>query len=543
MGIVDRIKLAGALAGDVIDAGLGAVDPVRATERKRARRVLASYDVAKPSRTRRVTRDNSTAERHIKRDGATLRAMARSLERNHDLARGVLNVMVRNIVGPHGIGIEPTPRNMEDEIDQELAKDLLNLWRDFERRPEVTHTMGWAQAQQLACRSWLRDGEVLGQFVEGTRPDLDHGTRVPFSIELMEADMLPMNYERSTPNIQAGIERNAWNRPLAYWLHRNHPGGASASLTDTDLKRVVADRILHLAMRDRISTLRGVSIFASVLARLDDVKEYEDSERIAARIAGNVALWVRRGTGDAYNPPGVDPETGLPLDSAERELSLQSGAILDDLNPGESLELLDPTRPNPNLATFRDGQLRGAAAGLDVSYSSLARDYNGTYSAQRQELVEQDSAYALMSGVFTAGFVQPIWERHVKMAIASGLLKVPKHIRPETIAQAMFHRPAMPWIDPVKEATANRMLVRSGFTSATKVISQRGGRMVDVYEEKAREERLAEKLGLTLESDAGNTASLGSTANPDGSAPDEETTTDAPAGGAPESKLNGREVH
>ena len=56
------------------------------------------------------------------------------------------------------------------------------------------------------------------------------------------------------------------------------------------------------------------------------------------------------------------------------------GMIFDDLSPGESVETIDSTRPNPGLEAFRQGQLRAVSAGLGTSYSTLARDYNGTYS-------------------------------------------------------------------------------------------------------------------------------------------------------------------
>ena len=52
---------------------------------------------------------------------------------------------------------------------------------------------------------------------------------------------------------------------------------------------------------------------------------------------------------------------------------------------GEEIGTIDTNRPNPNLQAYRDGQLRASAAGLGASYSSISRNYNGTYSAQRQE--------------------------------------------------------------------------------------------------------------------------------------------------------------
>lgn len=58
--------------------------------------------------------------------------------------------------------------------------------------------------------------------------------------------------------------------------------------------------------------------------------------------------------------------------------------IFDDLAPGEDLGMVESNRPNVHLHEFRNGQLRAVAAGSRGSYSSIARDYNGTYSAQRQ---------------------------------------------------------------------------------------------------------------------------------------------------------------
>ncbi len=56
------------------------------------------------------------------------------------------------------------------------------------------------------------------------------------------------------------------------------------------------------------------------------------------------------------------------------------------------------------------------AAGMGTSYSSLSKNYNGTYSAQRQELVEQYGAYGVLSMEFIHQLARPITERFVAMA-------------------------------------------------------------------------------------------------------------------------------
>ncbi len=482
-----------------LDRIIAQFSPVRGLQRAHARAILARYEATRPTRTRKVTKDNSTGEVQVVRDAATARAMARDMERNHDLVRGVIGVLVRNVVGPNGIGIEPTPRRANDDIDDDFARQLLNLYRDWSKRPEVTGTMDWVMCQEMAARSWFRDGEVFAQVLEGPVPYLDHGTLVPLSLELLEADHVPLDYDRESPDIEGGIERNAWGRPVAYWMHKRHPGGARpTSLNDQTLKRVPAERILHLAIRDRISGLRGISQLASALGRYQDIAEYESNERIAARIASAISAFVKRDP----SIPGSSGPDGEVSSAGERIMKLQAGLIFDQLQPGETIEMLNPNRPNPNLGRFREDQLRAAAAGTDTSFSSSAKNYNGTYSAQRQELVEQHPAYVALTNRFVAMFVRPTWERLVRTAILSGQIKVPANIRPETVAQAEFRGPPMPWINPMHEANALETLVRNGFKSSQEVISERGGRLQDTYEALARERRLAAELKLVLECDA-----------------------------------------
>lgn len=493
---------------NAFDRGIAIFAPRYALKRAHARAVLASYEAAQPSKRYRKSRNGESGERHVVRDAAATRAIARDLERNHDLVRGALVTLTRNVVGATGISIEPTPRVGKpgsedyDDIDDDFARELLNLWRDWTRRPEVTRTMGWVQLQEMACRSFLRDGEVFAQLVEGTGPAFRHASAVPLSIELLEADLVPLDFEDEAEGTHAGIRRNEWGEPLSYRVYKRHPGNGGW-YDHLDLKSVPAERMLHVANRERSSGLRGISILASAINRLLDLKDYEESENLAARIAANIAAYVKRDKETDWTPPVPRPgDEGKP-----RELFLEAGAILDNLRPGEEIAMLNPDRPNNNLDKHRQSQLRAASRPTALSYSAFSGDYDGTYSAQRQELVESFEGYRMLTGLFVDLFVRPIWERFVALAIASGKLRVPSHIRRETVAQAEFRGPKMPWIKPTEEADAVVTMARAGIQSMTQSIAERGRRMQDVYEEIAREQRLADELGLTLESDARTPAS------------------------------------
>lgn len=462
--------------------------PGAAVRRAQARSVLSYYEAARPDRLRKGRRATGSANDDVQRAGSTLREIARHLEQNYDLALGVLNTLVVNVVGPKGVGIEPQPRNADGSINDDLARQILELLRDWQTTPEVTRQHDWPSAQRLLCRSWLRDGEVFAQLVAGTMASLDHGSRVPFSIEMLEADYVPMGLQATAPAaIQQGIETNAWGAPVAYHVLRDEPSTSAALGGRT--KRIGADRMLHLKNVQRIRQLRGVSIFASVLNRFDDLKDYEESERIAAKIAASMAAYIKKGAPDTYNPQ----EQG---DDTPRQMKFRPGMVFDDLRPGEDIGMIDTNRPNPNLETYRSGQMKAIAAGTGPTFSSIARTYDGTYSAQRQELVEGYAAYATLSEEFIGRIVRPVYERFIATAVASGVLRVPAGIKPGTLDDATYMPPAMPWIDPRKEAEAWALLEDRAYASGPEIVRKRGGNPIDTLEQQARWRREKEKQGI-----------------------------------------------
>jgi len=483
---------------NLLDRLVAYISPYAGVRRAQLREALAHYEAAKKSTQRKFRQDILSPNQLVDQGAAALRAQARHLERNHDISRGALRTLVNNIVGPNGIGIEPQPRRADGSIHEEYAKALLEAWRDWCKTPEVTHRFSWAKSQRLLAKAWIRDGEGLAQQLIGPVPKLDHGTRVPYSLELFEADMVPLEYNDGD-RIRQGIEINGWGRPVGYYVWRSNPQ-ESAGLPRADmLRRISAERMLHIVSVDRIGQLRGVSEFASIITRLDDIKDYEESERIAAKIAAALTAYVKRGSPDDYTPQ-VD-EAGNPV---PRDIRIQPGMIIDGLAAGEEIGLIDTKRPNPNVAIFRQGQLRAAAAGIGASYSSISRDYNGTYSAQRQELVEQWVHYAVLTDEFTGQVVQPVWEQFVAIAHLSGVVPTPSDVVAGSENDALYIGQNMPWIDPMREAEASLALVQAGFASEVEVIRRRGARPDDVLEQIATWRKKVASKGLTLNSDAAN---------------------------------------
>ena len=324
---------------NLIDKLVATYDPISAVRRAQAREALAYYEAARPSRHRKLARDKSSGDMLAWKSAPILRDQARALERNYDLARGAINVMVNKVIGPQGITIEPLPRDKNGDIHEDYAQLLLSLWKNWRKIPEVTRTMDYAMAEQMTARTWFRDGECFAQVLEGSVQKLDHGTIVPLSLELLEPDYCPFEYYDPAQNIWQGVQRNAWGQPTNFFVYRNYPGDKFFYPSLDQVKAIPATRMLHVATRDRLSQLRGVSVFASVISRLDDIKDYEESERIAAKIAASMAAYIKKGDPGTYQPTtAVDPVTGEAIPGSRRHLRMQPGMIFDDLAPGEEID-------------------------------------------------------------------------------------------------------------------------------------------------------------------------------------------------------------
>lgn len=463
---------------------------LRRTQARMAFKAWSEYEAVAPSRLRKERKNRKSANAENERSAADLRSMARHLEENLDIASGALDVLVANTIGT-GIQPEPQVELQDGSPADEFNRALLRLWDDWIYMPEVTGQLDYYSMQRLMARSWYRDGDIFGQLLMGPVSMLDHGTILPYSLEALEADFVPLDLSDTSRSIVQGVEINAWGRPRAYWVYKGHPG--ELMVLNVDVKRVPAERMFHLKMVKRLHQVRGISVFASALSRMDDIKEIDESERVAARVAAAMAGYIKKGIPDMY-VPNVD-ESGDPV---LRNMEYVPGMIFDDLMPGEDIGAINSNRPNNALIPFRDSQLRSAAAGMMTGFSSLSKNYNGTYSSQRQELVEQFVNYRTLTGTFCFRFCQRVWDGFIDTVRLTGAIDVPKDIDLSTIYNASHTPPPMPWIDPVKEMQANEIAEDRGWKSRPGIIRERGANPDQINREIKQDSVERERLNIEL---------------------------------------------
>lgn len=409
--------------------------------------------------------------------GAKVRGWARHLDENHDLAAGILSALENGIVGA-GIAMEPRPIRVDGQVDESFARQIDEEWEAWAESADVTGELAYQDCLALIVRSWARDGEMFIHHL----PAGNNGFRrrpgvAPYACELLEADMVPLDLVADGPGklrTVHGISRTGFGAPAVYRVYKQHPGEflgpGYGVVTLEDTVGVPAEFIDHVRLCQRIGQTRGVSIFASVVARLAGVKDYEQSELIAARIAANMAAFIKRS-------PDIEGSVDIGTDSdgnAQRDFEFEAGMVFDGLLPGEDIGTISSDRPNTALGDFRQSQLRAVAAGTQSSASTISKSYDGTYSAQRQELSETYVSYRKLGNYILRKAAVPIYRRWFESSLISGVLKIPQGMTRRGAMRVVGRLPQVPWIDPLKEQQAEQVALTIGTTSRPAAIRRRG---------------------------------------------------------------------
>jgi len=435
------------------------------------------YEAASDNQFRPVVSNQASGDSVMNTAGTKLRQLARHLEENHDIVVSLFDDLLNNVIGS-GASVTPMVRKPNGQLADDVNRRLFDEFVEWGDYPEVTGEFGFEQVERQVARHLFRDGEIFVRPVFSER--FRYRTRTRFALELTEADYCPFDSSLDGRMVH-GIERNQWGAPSYYYFYKAHPGDTVNAMNVAnykDLRRVSASGVHHIKFTRRINQARGVPIVHAVINRLRDLKDYEESERIAAKVAADFTFAITKSSEFGAGPTTVNT-------AGNREFSMSAGMGFE-LLPGEDVKTIQSNRPNNGLADFRAAMVRAVAGGTGTRYSAIAKDYNGTYSAQRQELVEGAVAYRVHFSYLVRRFYRPVWRDFVRAQVLSGRVDL-QGIDPDSLFRCDFRAPALPWIDPQKEAKAWRELVDAKLESRSEIMRQRGRDPRKVIEEMEQE--------------------------------------------------------
>lgn len=431
-----------------------------------------------------------------------LRSRIRDLVRNDPIAASAVRVYANSVVGS-GIMCRSTTE------DPELKAKITKVWNTWAKSASVCGADFYGLQVQVV-RALITDGEALLRIVPR---QLGEGLDVPFQLQPLESDMLPLLDADIAPGlpagnvIRSGIELDKHGRRVAYWLHTQHPGERNAfdpATMTSELVRVPADQVMHVFDPHRLGQLRGVSPLAAVAVKLKHIGDFDDAVLERQHLANLFTAFIIRPTPSGTN----DPMTGLPVGGGLDQpiATLEPGASVE-LLPGEDIKFAAPPDAGTNYSEYYRTQLLATAAGVGIPPEMLTGELRDVSDRTLRFSVGEFRRRVdqIIWTVLVPRFLQPTREAFGRFAVLGGQISMDELPEVENCTWAPQAQAA---IHPTQDLQAAKMAVDAGFRSRASVIASFGDDPEQVDIERAEDMTRAAALGLQTPEEAKTAAEV-----------------------------------
>lgn len=455
---------------------------VRETWRQAAE-ALRGYDAANDERLNsgwRVFNESAEQTGRFSRD--KLRARARDLERNSDIAQSVIQAFKRNIVGK---GYTLQAKTGDDKLNDCLEA----LWRQWCRAPncDVCAAQSFMQIIRMAVVRKKVDGGIL--FVKRYTKD----GLLPFKLQMLEVDELDSTAfepQHCGNKVVGGIEYDSSHRAVGYFIRQYDIEGWQTCQPIY----IPAKYVIPYWSKSRPSQLREISDMAPVITRVRDSNEFMTAVSVAKRIAACLAVFIKRSL-----PNGNIGRVGAPEKRMEYAGRKLVPGMISELNVGDSIEVVEPKGTGGDATQFLKMQWGLIGAGQGLSYEAVSRDMsNATYSSARQAAIEDEGTFAedieLLCEVMSE-----IYETFVISCYLAGLLEAPDfwENKEKYLAHYWVKVPKK-WIDPAKEAAANKIALQTGQKTFMDIAAEQGKDWKEAMREMAEVVAYGKEIGIDM---------------------------------------------
>lgn len=425
-------------------------------------------------------------DKEIRDSVSVLRARSRDLYRNNDYAKRYITTLRDKIIGPDGVTIKPKAKNADGTPDFKTNQAII---REFEKwsRKENADFFGcntWAQIQRQFITSLAMDGEalILKEFTGEYGIQFRH----------LDPELLPRDYDTRLDGgryVKAGIEYDSLGRITAYHLMASSKEFDHYQYGHQNLIRVPRDRIIHSFLREFVDQSRGVPWMVTAMGSIRQLGGYQEAALVASRIGASKMGFITTPDGE-YTGPGEDVNGDI--------LNEVEPGIVEVLPEGTSFSSFNPDYPHNMYGSFVKATLRGIAAGLGISYSTLTGDLEATsYSSIRAGAIEERDLYKALQSFIIDEFIRPAFEAWLFWAISLGKIPEVSILEYEELKNASYFGRRWQWVDPKKELDGAVLAINNNLRSRASVIREMGGDPIDTWEEIAHEKEVLEALGLT----------------------------------------------
>lgn len=423
----------------------------------------------------------------------TLRNRCRELVTRNGHASRIPQLYSEKVVGKDGITYSAAVKLGSGEYDARVNQELERAYYRWAESPHVTadRSMCLPELEAADMESEIVDGETLIRTLDGF--DNPYG----FALEVLDPDQLDHTFDvEPAPGRNAvvmGVELDAWGAPVAYWLWKNHPSERAIG----GRVRVPASEIWHTYLSRRVRQRRGIPWFAPALLDFAMHGGWRENQLIASRAAAGKMGFLE---------PGLDAEA---WDDDEDEVTEEHGrkvlptevsaGAIERLPRGWTFKAHDPAFPSTNFAEFNSAILMSLAVSARVTYAELSGDLRGTsYGSGRMGLLDVQNVYRWFQQRRIRRFNTKVLARLIPNALMTGALRLPS-FDAERYLEATWHPQPQPWLQPKEDLDVRLAQRRSGLMSLTEIAAEQGRDLEEVFRQIEREQKLAERYGVTLD--------------------------------------------
>lgn len=441
----------------------------------------SDYAAAKSSRFRRrrtgVASSGSGADYHYRSEADYLRLMeqARDMDRNDSAVGPVINQAVNNTLQ---CGFTVEPRTGDPTLDADLW-ERWNAWADDPDACDLAGEHGFDRLTDHAFRAMLVDGDCVGLLT-------DEG-----AVQLVEAHRVrtPVATKR---NVVHGVLLDDRRRRLQYWITKDDIDPLRAVRLVNEIQQYDtrdADgfrQIVHIYNPRRVTQTRGVTALAPIF---DDVGMFEDinfAKLVQQQVVSCIAFFRMRQDG---SPPGGS-QFG---ERTEQQLSDGSTRVVEGIapgieivgDPGEQIQGFSPNVPNPEFFEHVKLILTLVSINLGLPLIVVLMDASQTnFSGWRGALDQAKTGWRRNQRALIERWHRPIYTWKVRQWMAEdSALRSAADREGVSIFAHHWSPPTWPYIEPLKDASADLLRVRNGLISPRRLHAERGRDWEEVAEE------------------------------------------------------------
>jgi lambda family phage portal protein len=463
---------------NLVDKAVAFFNPKGAVDRLVARQKIKNfeYDAVKYSRERRGPSQLSGAEDYRSNyDRVELMKRARDLAENVGLVRSLLMKFASHVAANVSYQARTENRQANSEIEA--------YWANWFDACDLSGRHSGSTLLQVAIMSMLRDGDFLFALV---RQDGD------LKLQGIEADRVGDPYKTYTSLELIGgihIDRNT-GAPTAYDIYNRSIGDFY-----TYQATIAASQAFHLFDPLRIDQYRGITAFHTAINDQQDIREIENSEKMAAKYASMQAAIVRRNNNNPADLSTLTSDENFDNQAIKLE-SVEAGKV-SYLEPGEDIVFPDgPTRPSGAFAEFHKILLRNICMGLGIPYSFAVDPSAMSGPTARLEMQQAGRTFRRYQKLLEDKVLKPLKNVVIADGIARGLIE--NRVGGQS-TKGIFNFGANVSIDLGRDSQAAIAEFKTGLRTAADIYAERGLDFEGAMRQRAQEARLIKDLANEYE--------------------------------------------